>query len=510
MLRLLIVISVARAQHLDLKVGDDGAFTITRDGAPYLSGSEYQVAGLSAAAGSLQLTGPPTAGSGTDALGTYKSLTLSWAANGSADVLMQTSFRQYPSDPGAIAFEQKFPKTLGHDRAVHTERADERHQCRVVTRPFKLTESSGYSAYTPSAGGVFGEHVGKSCDAGNKWALSADLDRAACKAKCHELSCTCYEHSNSPAPAPLSSTPAARTLFPAFDRLPGPSDKLDCFSYHGVFPKLKACTVATYAESHQGGAPLVLYDSHNASLPMAIFSPLNFPKAHHMAHATSWFGAGVKASVTKIPSGWSQLFLLSAGLGINDGFMAWGDRMLKFTGKPRADMYLDATHSMIGFWTDNGGYYHYATGDKKYGDNYEEVLPKVKAYHDSIGVPFGHWQFDSWFYPKDGGVNPGGGGGAVTNWTADPAIFPHGMAYIQSKLGLPTVMHNRQWSIRSDYIHNLSFAWYTDKKAAVPVDPPAFFEWFFQQQNGWGLSMYEQVGSPRHSPRSPRPLADPA
>lgn len=29
-----------------------------------------------------------------------------------------------------------------------------------------------------------------------------------------------------------------------------------------------------------------------------------------------------------------------------------------------------------------------------------QVLPKVKAYHDSIGVPFGHWQFDSWFYPK--------------------------------------------------------------------------------------------------------------
>jgi hypothetical protein len=52
------------------------------------------------------------------------------------------------------------------------------------------------------------------------------------------------------------------------------------------------------------------------------------------------------------------------------------------------------------------------------------VLPKVKAYHDEIGVPFRHWQFDSWFYPKDGGVNAGGGGGAVTNWTADPGIFP--------------------------------------------------------------------------------------
>ena len=26
-------------------------------------------------------------------------------------------------------------------------------------------------------------------------------------------------------------------------------------------------------------------------------------------------------------------------------------------------------------------------------------------------------RFDSWFYPKDGKVDPGGGGGAVVNWT---------------------------------------------------------------------------------------------
>ena len=181
-----------------------------------------------------------------------------------------------------------------------------------------------------------------------------------------------------------------------------------------------------------------------------------------------------------IPAGWTQSFILSAGAGINAGMMAWGDRMLKFTGKPRADMYTDLTHSTIGFWTDNvrrnlpprcatacaerlrlsgqGGYYHYATGVPgcKAGDcpSYETVLPKVKAYHEQIGVPFRHWQFDSWFYPKDGGVNAGGGGGAVTNWTADPKIFPSGMVAIQEQLKLPIVMHNRQWSTRSDYEHN--------------------------------------------------------
>ena len=57
----------------------------------------------------------------------------------------------------------------------------------------------------------------------------------------------------------------------------------------------------------------------------------------------------------EIPVMWNQMFLLSAGKGINDGMMAWGDRMLRFTGKPRANMYRDAVHAKIGFWTDNGG-----------------------------------------------------------------------------------------------------------------------------------------------------------
>ena len=43
----------------------------------------------------------------------------------------------------------------------------------------------------------------------------------------------------------------------------------------------------------------------------------------------------------------------------------------------------------------DGGYYHYSTGADK-SKTYEDVLPKVKAYHDAIGIPFGHWQFDSW------------------------------------------------------------------------------------------------------------------
>ena len=280
---------------------------------------------------------------------------------------------------------------------------------------------------------------------------------------------------------------------------------------------MKSCTFGSYTESHQGGVPLTIYDASDPSLPMLVFSPLDTPMAQHMASTSSWVGAGIKSTVTTIPGGWSQLFILSAGTGINGGMMAWGDRMLKYTGKPRADMYRDTTHSTIGFWTDNGGYYHYSTGVDK-TKTYEEVLPLVKQYHDEIGVPFGHWQFDSWFYPKDGSVNAGGGGGSVINWTAmtghdngvSTVVFPSGMAGIQKKLAsntsnsltpglMPTVMHNRQWSDNSDYVKNWpEIQWYGPKdskepsKFAMAVDPPAFFTKFFKQQEGWGLTMYEQ------------------
>ena len=154
------------------------------------------------------------------------------------------------------------------------------------------------------------------------------------------------------------------TLFPGFARNDGrPSDRLACAAYHGIFPRLRGCTVADYAASHQGGVPLVVYDPTDERLPMTIFAPLSTPKAQHMASDNRSFGAGVKATAAQIPAGWAQTWILSGGLGINEGFQAWGDRVLALSGKRRADPYRDATHATIGFWTDNGGYYHYSTGN---------------------------------------------------------------------------------------------------------------------------------------------------
>ena len=456
------VATSAGAQRLELSIAKAGSFAISMDGRPWLRGGETQAGGLSSSALAREeklLPSAPIRSDGEDELGHYNRTSIEWRGVGNGRAIMTTSFRTYTSDPSTIVFEQLFPAGLD-GAGVLLDDADRAMALDVTARRNGATTGARLASHA-STGKV-----------------------------------------------------NAQSIFPGFTR-DTDADAKDCFAYHGVFPQMEHCTTATYHDSHMGGVPLVIYDSKDTSLPMTVFSPLNQPMASHMASGLSFFGAGVKSTVTRIPAGWSQLFILTAGTGINSGMMAWGDRMLKYTGKPRANMYKDLTHSTIGFWTDNGGYYHYKTGEPncKPGDcpSYETVLPKVKAYHDSIGVPFRHWQFDSWFYPKDGGVTSSGGGGAVTNWTADPKIFPSGMVAIQQKLDLPIVMHNRQWSTHSDYIKTGCMRsanreppeksaradseyceWYNSSKAAVPADPTNFFTWFFTQQDGWGLSMYEQ------------------
>jgi hypothetical protein len=279
--------TLAAAQTLDIKVETTGMFAITLDGKPWLAGAETMAAGAAASTGALVPLGAPAASTGSDELGAFKATTLKWAKKGSSSVLMEGIFKQYPADPAVIVFTQHFPAELVNDDVPAWEERE--HQWDT-------------SVYPP---------------------VKLEVQK------------------------PHPSGPVAQTVFPGFSRHAAVQN---CFQYDGTFPAMHACELATYKETHMGGFPLVQYDSANASLPMTVFSPLNQPMAHHMATGADWFGAGVKATVEVIPAGWSQSFILSAGRGINAGMMAWGDRILKFTGKPRANMWHDLTHSTIGFW----------------------------------------------------------------------------------------------------------------------------------------------------------------
>ena len=60
-------------------------------------------------------------------------------------------------------------------------------------------------------------------------------------------------------------------------------------------------------------------------------------------------------------------------------------------------MYDDPTASSLGWWTDNGAYYHYDAADDARAGSYERSMADVKRAHDKAGLPFKHWQLDSWW-----------------------------------------------------------------------------------------------------------------
>jgi hypothetical protein len=309
----------------------------------WLWSAETRLGDWNSADGTLVVSGVEK-GTGSDVFGPYDVITLRWNSPDSEDSLddqsfvWHTSFRTYKNDPSMIVLEQYFPN-------------------RFENKPFS-------------------------------------------------------ERSNQL---------AAVSLFPSFQRSPPTTFALACFSYHEIFAQMKYCHLADYKETILGGSPLVMYNETDPTLPTLILSPLNWPMAQQMASSSTMFGAGIKANVTEIPAGWSQQFLVSASHGMSNAFLDWGDRMLMMKKKKVAvkhgsgvaareavdptsptlnnnhlrvpspfpthdkeqrpdNMYRDPTHSTIGFWTDNGGYYHYNTGFEN--GTYEDVLPKVKAYHE--------------------------------------------------------------------------------------------------------------------------------
>ena len=114
-LLLLLLLGVARAQ-LDLLLSPtDGSYSVSLGGRPWLhSGSPplYRVGVLDSETATLVKVGGSNS-SGHDALGAYNSTTFSWAADADkSDVLMETTFKTYKTDGGAIVFEQHFPRAV--------------------------------------------------------------------------------------------------------------------------------------------------------------------------------------------------------------------------------------------------------------------------------------------------------------------------------------------------------------------------------------------------------------
>lgn len=263
------------------------------------------------------------------------------------------------------------------------------------------------------------------------------------------------------------------------------------------------CLVTT-----QGGVPIVLYSVSGSRVTGSlIFSQLTRFKTGEMfiggdGSETAHISLGLKGTLDSIPAGFDAEWVVSySSNGMIPAWEHWGDALLAVSGKTRVGPYEGPIVSSMGYWTDNGAYYHYG-GVENASGAYQDAMKKVVEAHRAKNIPFKHWQLDSWWYPKGRGGNNSyfhhheGADGGVYRWKADGWVFPDGMEALQKMVGLPFVQHNRFFSPYNWYKANGIAGEWTESTTSdvLPLDLETFYEFFFEQTNDFGpqLAVYEQ------------------
>ncbi|MHA1378451.1 MAG: hypothetical protein ACTSRG_08720, partial [Candidatus Helarchaeota archaeon] len=113
-------------------------------------------------------------------------------------------------------------------------------------------------------------------------------------------------------------------------------------------------------------------------------------------------------------------------------------------------------------------------------------------------IPFGYYQFDSWWYYKafawmPAYINILVLNGGIKKFEFRKHEFPDGFQALQKKLGKPIACHSRWFHGRSKYTRKFRF-----HKVGRLLNPwmlPLeidFWDYIFKQAKSWGLTLYEQ------------------
>jgi hypothetical protein len=216
--------------------------------------------------------------------------------------------------------------------------------------------------------------------------------------------------------------------FPSFGQYPR---GLHGIAFSGLF------AYPTFYGSNEE-SPWVGFDS---DLHTAILAPVT----HFMVAATGVspagaLGSGISTRIATVPPGFTQQTLLVLDNGINQAFDAWGNLVTNATGKTRPPNDADVTLNRLGYWTDAGSTYYYATEP---GMSYPATLRAVKDDFAAHGLPLGYMQLDSWFYPKGPAADWHSRDGGIFRYFAAAPPFSGTLANFQKALAIPLVTHSR-------------------------------------------------------------------
>ena len=236
------------------------------------------------------------------------------------------------------------------------------------------------------------------------------------------------------------------------------------------------------------GVNLVFDETGRNTATMSAFS--NPMVISHISPEVGTLKYGIMGNVTNIPAQYSIQMLLSFhNEGINEGIVKWGQILRQKYQKLDANhaRSKDITLQYLGYTTDNGAYYYYHTEDNK---TYEDTILDLYQYAKKESIPYKYILLDSWWYYK-------GSNGGVSDWSAQPELFPKGLSYLFEQTSWYVQAHNRYWALDNVYSKDQhgKYNFISDyvKNGSVPMDPRFWKKALLSiPSKEWGLKVYEQ------------------
>lgn len=229
------------------------------------------------------------------------------------------------------------------------------------------------------------------------------------------------------------------------------------------------------------GSPWVFFDNSGNTF---VFSAADrfMVAGSYWNSSTGQIAANISGQITTLPAGFSHQALLVIDSGINSAMGTWGQTLTTLQGKKLPANDADTILNKLGYWTDNGAAYYYATqGSMAYTD----TLVQVKQGFAKAGISLGYMQLDSWFYPKGPNADWTDAKDGIFQYDAAPTLFGANLSNFAQSVGVPLVTHARWIDPSSPYRQQYTMS------GNVIIDPN-YWAMVANYLKSSGVILYEQ------------------
>ncbi len=251
----------------------------------------------------------------------------------------------------------------------------------------------------------------------------------------------------------LSDQTKPLDAFPSFTEFPADMNKFSFNNDNFAPPQFKLNETST---------PWLFFDKNMNSF---IISPASdFIVSKLTGDVDKKISSGLNDEIKNLHAKFTHETILVFANGISNAWDIWGKSLRALYKRKLPANDADPVLKYFGYWTDNGADYYY-NYDTTLG--YSQTLSALKKRYDEEGIPLGYMQLDSWWYEKSiydvngkpdadhknpnlpyGNWNRYGG---MMSYSADPFLFPKGLAGFHKEAGLSLVTHNRWVDPKSPY-----------------------------------------------------------